>query len=65
MLSRHGEYNVLNRCKEYTVLSRHREYSVLHRCKEYIVLSRHGKRKCQARRGDFFLKLPSAFFLKL
>ena len=43
MLSRHGEYNVLNRYKEYTVLSRHGEYNVLHRCKEYTVLSRHGR----------------------
>lgn len=43
MLSRHGEYNVLNRYKEYTVLCRRREYSVSHRCKEYTVLSWHGR----------------------
>lgn len=43
MLSRHGEYNVLNRYKEKPALSRYREYNVLYRCKEYTVLSRHGR----------------------
>lgn len=43
MLSRRREYNVLHRCKEYTVLSRHGEYNVLNRYKEYTVLSRHGR----------------------
>ena len=41
MLSRHGEYNVLNRYKEYTVLSRHGEYNVLNRYKEKPALSRY------------------------
>ena len=43
MLCRRREYNVLHRCKEYTVLSRHGEYNVLNRYKEYTVLSRHGR----------------------
>ena len=40
MLCRRREYNVLHRCKVYTVLSRHGEYNVLNRYKEKPALSR-------------------------
>lgn len=49
VLSRHGEYNVLNRYKEKPALSRRWEYSVSHRCKEYTVLSWYGSRSVRRR----------------